>query len=103
MDSSQIRARTASLLQLTAGVCAGVWFVPLGSNGFIGTCKVDCQPSKLNVEGSSPFARFLAHGRVRLHIVSKYRRFQLVRFFRAIVDDSALFAYSRTELHRFVY
>ena len=67
------------------------------------TQLVECQPSKLNVEGSSPFARFVVWRRIKLHIVAKSRRFQLVGFFRLIVDDCVLFACSRTELHCFAH
>ena len=102
-QGDQISVRMAGVLRLTAGVCAGVWFAPLGSTGLIGTCKAGCQPSKLNIEGSSPFARFFVWRRVKLHIVAKFRRSQLVRVFRAIVDDCVLFACSRTALYCFVH
>ena len=64
---------------------------------------VERQLPKLNVEGSSPFTRFFVWRRIKLHIVAKFRRSQLVRVFRAIVDDCVLFACSRTALHCFVH
>src|SRR5262245_38720846 len=57
------------------------------------------QPSKLNVDGSNPFARFLAPARITSHVVAFVRRGQGLRFVVALVFRALVVARSRARFY----